>query len=91
MELKSRNKHVLTSSFIVLIEPLWNWNTFSYFFKSIKKCINRTFMELKFMSKKKGKGGGRSINRTFMELKSCTDKPKRYLDYVLIEPLWNWN
>ena len=32
---------------MVLIEPLWNWNTIKKYIEVRNICINRTFMELK--------------------------------------------
>ena len=54
---------------VVLIEPLWNWNTNFFGLASSLKCINRTFMELKPNAFGMEKENAFSINRTFMELK----------------------
>ena len=43
----NRNAFDKTHRHMVLIVPLWNWNVIMYSVKSVVRCSNRTFMELK--------------------------------------------
>ena len=56
----------------VLIVPLWNWNlNTAAFVRAKQHGFNRTFMELKYLSRGNRESGESSFNRTFMELKYC--------------------
>ena len=52
-------------------------------------CLNRTFMELKFMATKNLLVSDLGLNRTFMELKCGKYIAGATSRTVLIEPLWN--
>ena len=48
MELKFARRINDCTLFVVLIEPLWNWNELRPSFVLAARRLNRTFMELKF-------------------------------------------
>ena len=78
--------------FQVLIVPLWNWNWKALQTEAGRIRFNRTFMELKFVTKYSANIFSYSFNRTFMELKlSLFYVVLLCFDNVLIVPLWNWN
>ena len=53
--------------------------------------LNRTFVGLKPRFRDYALRRANSLNRTFVELKHLKVGKGRKNDYVLIEPLWNWN
>ena len=57
------------AGFFVLIVPLWNWNGSNSTNFKLKAGFNRTFMELKFVTKQSSFVLNLCFNRTFMELK----------------------
>ena len=58
--------------------------------KRIKdKGLNRTFMELKYVTKYSVTTSKQRLNRTFMELKYESAQAQLDKAKVLIEPLWN--
>ena len=91
MELKQKYDVNVNTAALVLIEPLWNWNTKSSISFSHFCRLNRTFMELKQMQIGTGETSVISLNRTFMELKLRHTSRGTRMRKVLIEPLWNWN
>ena len=76
-----------------LIVPLWNWNVEDVAEDSDNaERFNRTFMELKFLSRGFHTDRSQWFNRTFMELKSpCRGGRCAAAILGLIVPLWNWN
>ena len=69
MELKRKFPKASNHKSIVLIEPLWNWNSLPAVWTKSNVCINWTFMELKRISIIYLCNRWSSINWTFMELK----------------------
>ena len=70
MELKSRNIFKTNKLFIVLIVPLWNWNTVDKgHWCDGADGSNCTFMELKLRNVVKEEVCKAGSNCTFMELK----------------------
>ena len=69
MELKLGIKHKLSQLIVVLIVPLWNWNSLNVSFIAYLYRSNRTFMELKSFLVSYLMYVEVSSNRTFMELK----------------------
>ena len=91
MELKCSINGSGRTTIVVLIVPLWNWNVDGSCGNKASFCFNRTFMELKYSSKKMAWSLQGSFNRTFMELKYVSAFGWSSQSSVLIVPLWNWN
>ena len=91
MELKWWCRSSLRALSVVLIVPLWNWNSSSRYGRGSGCSVLIVPLWNWNPSRRRYTTIARSSNRTFMELK-LTSSPTKYFDeYVLIVPLWNWN
>ena len=92
MELKFASFNASRYWSIVLIVPLWNWNSNNATACLLAYRSNRTFMELKYEQRIEGQTACFCSNRTFMELKYIwAFQMIQIWELVLIVPLWNWN
>ena len=78
--------------YLVLIVPLWNWNVviMSKTSRGVV-CFNRTFMELKFRSARRGAGRHPVLIVPLWNWNVSTITTDIISSSVLIVPLWNWN
>ena len=91
MELKLLTREALDERHGVLIEPLWNWNSYPTPTAHLPQGLNRTFMELKLHKHTKINNIIKVLIEPLWNWNKTTYDEGHNPYNVLIEPLWNWN